>query len=147
MPCTRQDGVLALWTVYGEEVERLVVGVCQAYRHHNVANADIGKSAKRLLNPELLKLYLAAALLLLLKLNGLLGLVFYGRTGAAVLKLDLGAECPTLAKVVAKVYNGMGYVEASVARVVLTAACRTVAVARVAVEVAAQRHLAVSANA
>ena len=147
MPCTRQDGVLALWTVYGEEIERLVVGIGQANGHHNMSNAYIGKSAKRLLNPKLLKLYLASALLLLFKLDGLLSLVFNGRACAAMLKLDLGAECPTLSKVVAKVDNGMGYVEASVAWVVLSPACRTIAVARVAIEVAAQCHLAVSANA
>ena len=72
--------------------------------------ANVGETSERLLNPELLQLNLASALLLLLKLDGLLCLVFDGRTSAAVLKLDLCTESPALAEVVTKIDNGMRYV-------------------------------------
>ena len=100
MPCARQNGVFAFGTIDGEEVERLMIGVGQTYGHNDVAGTYVGETSERLLNPELLKLYFAATLLLLLKLYRLLCLIFYSRTGAAVLKLNLGAQRPALAKVI-----------------------------------------------
>lgn len=56
-----------------------------------MAGTYVGEASERLLNPELLELYFATAFLLLLKLNRFLCLIFYSRTGAAVLELNLGA--------------------------------------------------------
>ena len=56
-----------------------------------MAGTYVGEASERLLYPELLELYLATAFLLLLKLNRFFCLIFYRRTGAAVLKLNLGA--------------------------------------------------------
>ena len=87
-----------------------MIGVGQAHWHYDMTCADVGESSERLLNPELLQLNFATALLLLLKLDGFLCLVFYGRTSAAVLKLNLRTERPALAEVVTKIDNGMWYV-------------------------------------
>ena len=147
MPCARKNGVFTLRAIYCEEVQRLMIGICQTYRHYNMSGTDIGKTSKRLLNPELLKLYLATAFLLLLKLNGFLGLIFNGRTRAAMLKLNLCTKGPTLSEVIAKINHGMRNIETSMTWIVLSAACRTIAVARVAIEVAAHCHFAISAYA
>ena len=129
MPCTWQNGVFALRAIYGEEVEWLVIGVGQSERYYNMAGTNVQKTPERLLNPELLKFNLTAALLFLLKLNGLFCFVFYCRTGTAMLEFNLSTKAPTLTEVVTEIYNGMGYVETSMAWIVLATACRTVAVA------------------
>ena len=100
MPRTRQNGILAFRTIDGEEVERLVVGVGQTYGHDDMAGTYVGETSERLLNPKLLQLYLATALLLLLELDRFFCLIFYRRTGAAVLKLNLRTQRPALAKVI-----------------------------------------------
>ena len=56
-----------------------------------MAGTYVGKASERLLNPELLELYLTTAFLLLLKLDRFFRLVFDRRTGATVLELNLGA--------------------------------------------------------
>ena len=100
MPCARQNGVFAFGTIDGEEVERLVVGVGQTYGHDDMAGTYVGETSERFLNPELLQLHFATALLLLLKLDRFLCLIFYSRTCTAMLKLNLRTQRPALAKVV-----------------------------------------------
>ena len=46
-----------------------------------------------------------------------------------MLEFNLSTKAPTLTEVVTEIYNGMRYIETSVAWVVLATACRTVAVA------------------
>lgn len=48
-----------------------MVGVGQTYGHDDMAGTYVGETSERLLNPELLQLYFATALLFLLKLNRL----------------------------------------------------------------------------
>ena len=95
-----------------------MVSIGQAYWHYDMSYTYIGKPAKRFLNPELLKFYLTATFLFLLKLYSFLGLVFYCRSRTSMLKLYLGAKRPTLAKVISKIYHGMWYVEASMTWIV-----------------------------
>ena len=100
VPGAGQYGVLTLRTGHSEKVQRLVVGIVQTHRHHNVAGPDVGMLTERLLNPELLQFHLAAFLGLLLPLAAFLVFLLVGDAGAAVLKLYLRAEGPALAKVV-----------------------------------------------
>ena len=116
-----------------------MVGVDQSEGHHDVSGAYVECSAERLLQPELLELHLATFLLLVLKLDG--------RAGATVLKLNLATHRPTLSEVVAQVDDGMGNVETAMARVVLIGRWLGVAIAVVAVEVAAESSLAITAYA
>ena len=64
-----------------------------------------------------------------------------------MLKLNLATHRPTLSEVVAQVDDGMGNVETAMARVVLIGRWLGVAVAVVAVEVAAESSLAITAYA
>ena len=146
VPRRRQDGVLALGTIDGEKVERLVVGVVQAYRHHDVPYLNIKRARELLVDPELLQLYLAAFLLLAFPLGSLVGFVLDGAASAGVFKLHLHTEGPAATEVVAQIDDGVRDVEASVRRVVLVVLGSAVAVDVVAVEHAAQGHLAIAAD-
>ena len=42
MPCRGHDGILAFRTVDGEITQWFVVGIVQAYGHHNMTDADVG---------------------------------------------------------------------------------------------------------
>ena len=44
MPSTGQDGVLALRTVNSKEIQWFVVSIVQAYRHHDMSEAEIGRT-------------------------------------------------------------------------------------------------------
>ena len=46
MPSAWQDSVLALRTVYGEEVEGFVISIGQTYRHNDVSGTDVEELAK-----------------------------------------------------------------------------------------------------
>ena len=123
------------------------MGVGEAYGHYYMSDTDICPACKRLLNPELLQLHLAAFLGFLFPFAGLFKLFLNGTACSAVLKLNLARHAPALSEVVAYVYHGMRNVEASVARIVLILACVRITINVVAVEVARQCHLAISADA
>jgi hypothetical protein len=146
VPRTRNDCPLAFGAVNGEEVQRLVVSVGQSERQHDVAEADVGPVGERLLNPELLQLYLAALLGLGFPFAAFLGLLLDGSAAAAVFKLYFHANAPALAEVVAEVNHGVGDVETAVRRVVLIVSRIGVAERIVAVKVARIRQFAVSAH-
>ena len=123
------------------------MGVVQAYRHYDVSGADVGIAAERLLNPELLQLYFAAFLRFLFPFAAFLVLFFIGDAGATVLELYLRAHRPALAEVVAHVDYYVRNVELSVRGVVLVLFGLRVAAHVVAVEVAAESHLAIATHA
>lgn len=89
MPGAGQNGVLALWTVYSEEIEGFVMGVGQSEGNDNVSGAQVEGTGEGLLQPELLQFYLTAFLLFILKLDGLVGFVFDGRACSTMLKFYL----------------------------------------------------------
>ena len=74
-------------------------------------------------------------------------LYLYGSLVAAMFKLNLRAECPSVSEVVAQIECDVWQVEASVARVVFVALGRVVAVEALAVEIACHDGLAISADA
>ena len=80
-----------------------------------MAHTDVEALAERLLEPELLKGHLAAALDFVLELARLFGFDFHGHLIAAVFKLDFAAHAPAFAEVVAQVDDHMGQVDAAVA--------------------------------
>ena len=124
-----------------------MVGVVQAYRHHDVSGADVGKAAKRLLNPELFQLYFAAFLRFLFPFAAFLVFLLVGDACAAVLEFNLRAHRPAFAEVVAHVDNHMRNVELPVRWVILMLFGLRVATHMVAVEVAAESHLAIATHA
>ena len=101
MPRRGHDGIFALGTIDGEEVQRLVVGVVQAYRHDDVADTQVGPLCKRLLKPELFQFYLAAFLYFLFPLATFLVFFLIGQAVAAVFKLNLRTKRPAPTEVVA----------------------------------------------
>lgn len=82
------------------------------------------------------RLHLAAFLGLLFPFTTFLVFLLVGNAVAAVLELNLGTQRPALAKVVAQVDDGMGYVETAVRGVVLVCFGLAVAAYVVAIEVA-----------
>ena len=119
MPCTGQNGILALGTIHGEEVEWFVVSIIQAYWNHDMTESDIGRARKGLLNPELLELYLSAFLCFLFPLATFLVFLLVGKASTAMFELNLCTQRPALAKVITQIDDSMGYVETSVTGVVL----------------------------
>lgn len=100
---------------------------------------------ERFLNPELLESHLAASLDFLLVLARLVGFEFDGGFGSAVFELNLGAESPPFAEVVAEHDDGMREVDLPVAFVVAVLLGVGVAVDVVGVEIVAEGSFAVAA--
>ena len=113
-----------------------MVGIVQTHRHHDVSGTDVCPTTERLLQPELFQLHLAAFLGLLFPLAAFLVFLLVGYAVAAVLELNLGAQRPALAEVVAQVDDGVWYVEAAVRGVVPVCFGLAVAAYVVAIEVA-----------
>ena len=84
-----------------------------------MSETQVGSTSEALLNPELLQLYLAAFLYLLFPFAAFLVFFLVGQPVAAVLKLYLCAEGPSLAEVITQIDHSMGQVEFSVRGVVL----------------------------
>ena len=138
---------LALGTVAGEEVERLVVGVAVAHGHDDFASPHVQHSAEKLLvQPELLDGHLATLFGFGFVFARFFGFYFNGSLVAAVLKLYFGAQGPTAAEVEAEVERHMGQVELAMAFVVLVAGGGVVAVETLAVEIARHNGLAITAQ-
>ena len=100
VPCAGQNGILALRTIDGEEVEWLVMSIVQTHWYHDMTESEIGCTRKSLLNPELLQLYLATLLGLLFPFAAFLVFLLIGQTSATVFKLNLRTQRPALAEVV-----------------------------------------------
>ena len=113
-----------------------MVCVVKTYGHYEVSHADVCPFGERLLNPELLQLYLAAFLLLAFPLCSFIGFVFYGTAGTGVFELYLGTHCPALAEVVTYVDDHMRNVETSVTGVVLVGLWIAITVYVIAIVVA-----------
>ena len=90
MPSIGHDGGLALRTIDGKELIRLVVSVGITYGYDDLAGFDIKLTAsERLVDPELLDVHFAAFLYLGLVFASLLGLYLHSGTIATVFKLNL----------------------------------------------------------
>ena len=89
MPGARQNGILALRTIDGEEVEWLVMSIVQTHWYHDMTESEIGCTRKSLLNPELLQLYLATLLGLLFPLATFLVFLLVGKACTAMFELNL----------------------------------------------------------
>ena len=125
-----------------------MVGVGVAHRHNDFARLDVEASApKRLVQPKLLKGHFATLLSLGLIFARFLGLHLHSRFIAAVLKFDLRAQRPAVAKVVAQVERDVRQVKTPVARIVAIAFGRIIAVETLTVEVARHHRLAIAAQA
>ena len=116
VPCAGHDGVLALGTIEAEKLSRQVVGVGHAHRHNDMSSTDIQRLGETFLHPELFQRHLAAAFHLLLELTSLLGLFLHGCLYAAMLELNLSADAPSAAKVVANHNNRVRQVETRIGR-------------------------------
>ena len=143
MPGRRKDRVLTLGTVDREEVERLMVGVVQTDGHDDMTEAQVQGAAEGLLQPELFELHLTAFLRLALPFAAFLVFALIGRAGAAMLKLNLRAQLPAFAEVVAQIDHGMGNVETTIALVVLVFGRLRVAIDIVTIKVTAVSHFTV----
>ena len=115
VPRTGQYRVLPFGTVYTEELGGGVVHVGGAYRHDDVAQAQIEGSGEALLNPKLFECDFSASFDFRFIFSGFLLFDFDGTFGAAVFKLDFGTHAPTAAKVIAEEDDHMGQVETAVA--------------------------------
>ena len=147
VPRVGQHLGFALGPVNREEVSRHVVGIDFADRDDDLACLDIELAAPEgLVNPELLKRYLTAALGLGLVFSALIGVDFHGALGASMLKLDFHSHGPTTAKIVAEVKGDMGKVKAAVAVVIPVGGGVAIAVEVLAVEVARSDGLAIAAD-
>ena len=146
VPRARQNLTLALGPVNREKLDRQMVLIHSAYRHHHFARAHIQPAPETLLQPELFKRNLAAALNFGLVLARLVGVNLNRRLGSAVLKLNFGAHCPAAPEVVANIQHHVRQVHLSVAFVVLVLLGKPIAIEMVAVEIARHNGLAVPAN-
>ena len=123
-----------------------MMGVVQSHRHHDMSSTDVGPAGKRLLDPELLQLYLAALLYFLFPFAAFLVFFLIGQSVAAVLKLNLCAKRPALTKVVTQVNHSMGNIEATMTGVVLVQLRLTVTT-HVVTEIITREHsLAITAH-
>ena len=148
VPSAWQNGVLALGTIDGEIVKRLVIGIVKSHGDDDMSGSHVCPAGERLLDPELLELHFAAFLLFKLPLGSLVGLVFDGAACARMLKFHLRAHRPAAAEVVADVDDSMGNVESSVGRIVLVAlGICAITVDMVAIEHSRHGHFAISADA
>ena len=145
MPCTGQDGVLALGTIDGKEFGRQVGIVGATYGYNHMAHAQVQRRSEGFLQPELLQGDLAATLNFRLIFAGLFLFNLYGALGTTMLKLNLSAQGPPLTEVVAQIDDYVGQVELAVALVVLVQVGIGVALVVVAVEHAAGHSLAITA--
>ena len=91
VPGGREDGVLTLRAVDREEIEGFVMGIVQTDRYDDVSCTDVCPFGERLLNPELLQLYLTAFLCLLFPFSAFLVLFLIGDAITTMLELNLGA--------------------------------------------------------
>ena len=147
MPLRWQDGVLALRTVDGEIVQRLMVGIVQAYGHDNMTELQVGSLRKALVDPQLLEFHLTAFLLFIFPFSSLVGLVLNGRARTRMLEFNLRAQRPALSEIIAHVDHGMRDVELAMTGVVFVIGGRTVAVHVVAEKLTTVCHLAIAAHA
>ena len=76
-----------------------------------MSEAEIGSTRKSLLNPELLKLYLATFLCFLFPLAAFFIFLLVCKTGTTVFKLNLGTERPALSEVVTQIDYCMRNIE------------------------------------
>ena len=146
MPGRRQNRVLALGAIHGEEVQRLVMRVVKAYWYYNVTGADISPTCKGLLQPELFQSHLAAVFGFLFPLATFLVFLFVGNAGAAVLKLYLGTETPAFAEVVPKIDYSMRDIETAMAWVIAVLLGLTISTYVVAEEIAGVGHFAIASH-
>ena len=89
MPGARQNGILALRTIDGEEVEWFMVRIVQTYWYHDMTKTEISRTRKSLLNPELLEFYLSAFLCFLFPLATFLVFLLVGKACTAMFELNL----------------------------------------------------------
>ena len=111
-----------------------MVGIIQADGHYDVTNTDVSPFVERLLNPELFQFHFTAFLGFLFPFATFFVFLLVGNTVAAMLELNLCAEAPALAEIIA---DGNGYVrdvETSVTGIVLMCFGLTVTADVVAIE-------------
>ena len=147
MPSIGHDGGLALRTIDGKELIRLVVSVGITYGYDDLAGFDIKLTAsERLVDPELLDVHFAAFLYLGLVFASLLGLYFHSGTIATVFKLNLRTQGPSFTEIVAQIQHHVRQVETSMTFVIGIKFRLLVTIKTLAVEVACHHRLAIATD-
>jgi hypothetical protein len=101
-----------------------MVGIRKAYRHYYMTGLDIEFRHKGLLNPKLFKLNFSALFNVLFPFSAFTVFLFLRDSRTGMLKFYFRRHCPSFAKIIPKVYHGMGDIETPVRRVV-PVLCRT----------------------
>ena len=99
------------------------------------------------MEPELFEFHLAALLGLLFPFAAFLVFFLVGNAGPSVFELYLRTKRPSLAEVISKIDDGMGYVESPVAGIVLMRLGLTVSAYVVAKEIAGEVGFTISSHA
>ena len=111
-----------------------------------MSHTNVSPLAKGLLYPKLLKLYFTTFLNFGFVFTTFIGLKFYGTTRSGMLEFYFSAQRPAFSKIVAKVNNGMGNIEATIAWIVFIFLRTAVAVNIITVEVAGISHFSIAAK-
>ena len=114
MPGRRDNGEIALVTIYAEILGRFVVCVQSSDRNDLHTGADDRIAVEGFLEPELLQRHLTAALNLGFILTAFLLLNLDRRLGAAVLKLNLRTDGPAFPEIVTHIDDYVGQVKLAV---------------------------------
>ena len=146
VPSAGHDGVFTFGTVDGEKVVGGVVVVGHAHRYDNVPHAEVEGFGETFLNPELLQCYLATAFNFLLEFASFFSLFLDGCFGAAVFKLDFGADRPSVAEVVAEHNHGMRDVDTTVSLILGIAVAVGIAKNVVAIKIVVVNGFAIPTN-
>ena len=98
-----------------------------------MAGLNVQSTSESLLNPELFQLNFAAFLCFVLEFYGLIGFIFYGSSGATMLKFDLRTHGPAFTEVVSEIDNSVRNVETPMTWVFLVRTWRRITIAVVTV--------------
>ena len=147
MPGIWQDSGLTLRTIDGKELIGFVIGIAITHRYDNLTCLDIElTSSERLVNPELLDVYLTAFLHFCLIFASLLGLYLYSSTIATMLELNLRTHGPTLAKIITNIQTHMWQVETSMTLVIGIKLWFLVTIKTLTIKVACHHSLAIATD-
>ena len=122
------------------------MGIEQTYGHDDMSGPHVKLFAEGLLDPELFQCHLATFFYLLFPLAPFGEFFLLGTSRTGMFKLDFRRHGPSFAEVITYVNHGMGNVKPAVTRVVGIFLGVAVAIHVVAVEIARECHLAISAH-
>ena len=108
MPCGGHNSCLAFGADGAEEVDRLMMGVCQADWHYHVSGTDVESGSYQAGDVKLFESHLAPFLYFRLIFAVLVAFKFYGCASPSGLELDFCPENPFWGEFIVESYGKPG---------------------------------------